>query len=1025
MKRNVRKSIISNIMAAAMTLSSAVAVIPATTSAEEEIEGQVIVNSDFDYSEMLLPWNVVASNGASQAFQIKDGKLIITVNISDGNDSRYDLQLRHKGLELQEGHEYAVSCKISATADGYIYSSIGDYSGNNEYWHNLSGEEWIPLKVEKDKEYNIEDTFTITQAVNGPSQWTFAYANNNGWFNSFDTGMPQGSQIVFDDLKLIDKTEGAIIEYHPNEYGFINPKSNVRVNQLGYSASLAKRASYVTDNPKPCDFELRDKDGKPVYTGKSTDIVMDESAGNAANNNTPYGAKHKDSGMFVHILDFSDFDKEGTYTIFVKDKIGVSDTFKLNEYRRGENDTHADGDKLMWKNPVTSVEYCMNESAPFKIGSKIYSDQLFADSLNYFYQNRSGMDVTGKYITSGDKQGLSHSGQKSDTAFVQEKWVKSYSTYEFDGDKKYSVDVSGGWMDADSHCKSVVNGAYGVWMLQNSYELAKAMETADKFTDSCSIPENDNKYPDILDEARYELEWMMKMIVSKDDPYFGEDAKDMVYHKVQDHKYLGLGYKSWDYISDYDVTRIITPPTYAATLDLSACAAQAARLWKGIDDEFAEKCLDVAKRTYAAVKAKNGWKVDSGDYYKDPYFAPPEMAVSSKAYGDPYVQDEFYWAGCELLAATGDKEYYDDISEYMGEKLAVDSPKEDITANTYSFGSLSLSLNKDKLKKEDAPKIITSIKASADEFIKDMHSDKNGMGVPLTSIEFFEPLGIGIAENLYGYPYNSNGAVVDKALIMAYAYEFTGDKEYLSNASEAVDYIFGRNGLDFSFVTGYGVNSVEYPVHQFWANSIDPYFPKAPSGVLVSGPSNTTPHIHYLDLLGINKYTTAPQKYYADCIEAYGTNDCSIQLNAPLTAFASFMQDAADIRPKLLIDEKTDDPETTTTSATATTSTTTTTTAATTPVTADSTTVSTVPADKVGDANGDKEITMADAVIIMQAIANPDKYGVDGTDENHLTKQGLANADCFNQGDGMTSKDALAIQKYTLKFIGELPEKAK
>ena len=37
-------------------------------------------------------------------------------------------------------------------------------------------------------------------------------------------------------------------------------------------------------------------------------------------------------------------------------------------------------------------------------------------------------------------------------------------------------------MDADSHCKSVVNGAYGVWMLQNSYELAKAMETADKST---------------------------------------------------------------------------------------------------------------------------------------------------------------------------------------------------------------------------------------------------------------------------------------------------------------------------------------------------------------------------------------------------------------------------------------------------------------------------------------------------------------------------------------------------------------
>ena len=64
------------------------------------------------------------------------------------------------------------------------------------------------------------------------------------------------------------------------------------------------------------------------------------------------------------------------------------------------------------------------------------------------------------------------------------------------------------------------------------------------------------------------------------------------------------------------------------------------------------------------------------------------------------------------------------------------------------------------------------------------------------------------------------------------------------------------------------------------------------------------------------------------------------------------------------------------------------------------------------DANCDDEVSMADAVIIMQAIANPDKYGENGTHENHITAQGRKNAD--NDGDGMTNADALAIQKKLL-----------
>ena len=65
-----------------------------------------------------------------------------------------------------------------------------------------------------------------------------------------------------------------------------------------------------------------------------------------------------------------------------------------------------------------------------------------------------------------------------------------------------------------------------------------------------------------------------------------------------------------------------------------------------------------------------------------------------------------------------------------------------------------------------------------------------------------------------------------------------------------------------------------------------------------------------------------------------------------------------------------------------------------------------------GDANCDSEVNMADAVFIMQSIANPDKY--------KLTEIGALNADVDESGD-ITNKDALIIQQYKLGLIKVLP----
>lgn len=75
-----------------------------------------------------------------------------------------------------------------------------------------------------------------------------------------------------------------------------------------------------------------------------------------------------------------------------------------------------------------------------------------------------------------------------------------------------------------------------------------------------------------------------------------------------------------------------------------------------------------------------------------------------------------------------------------------------------------------------------------------------------------------------------------------------------------------------------------------------------------------------------------------------------------------------------------------------------------------------------GDANMDKTVDLSDVVLIMQALANPGKYGTKGTDKSHITEQGAENADVEGE-NGLTANDALAIQKYLLGSVSSLPVK--
>ena len=68
----------------------------------------------------------------------------------------------------------------------------------------------------------------------------------------------------------------------------------------------------------------------------------------------------------------------------------------------------------------------------------------------------------------------------------------------------------------------------------------------------------------------------------------------------------------------------------------------------------------------------------------------------------------------------------------------------------------------------------------------------------------------------------------------------------------------------------------------------------------------------------------------------------------------------------------------------------------------------------LGDSNGDGKIDMSDAVLIMQMLSNPSKF--------KISPEFAKNADVYRPGTGITTMDALSIQKYLLSLIPELPE---
>ena len=81
-----------------------------------------------------------------------------------------------------------------------------------------------------------------------------------------------------------------------------------------------------------------------------------------------------------------------------------------------------------------------------------------------------------------------------------------------------------------------------------------------------------------------------------------------------------------------------------------------------------------------------------------------------------------------------------------------------------------------------------------------------------------------------GFPWGSNSFVLNNALVIALAYDFTGEAKYLDAVAEGMNYILGRNPLNQSYITGFGERPLKNPHHRFWAHQANAKFPSAPAG---------------------------------------------------------------------------------------------------------------------------------------------------------------------------------------------------
>ncbi len=455
---------------------------------------------------------------------------------------------------------------------------------------------------------------------------------------------------------------------------------------------------------------------------------------------------------------------------------------------------------------------------PITIGDKALEEAAKA-SIKFFYFQRASTALEEEYA------GIyARAAGHLDTA------VK-YHPSTGKTDTEATFNGSKGWYDAGDYGKYIVNSGISTYTLLQLYQQNKEYYDTLKL----NIPESSNEVPDLLDEIRWNLDWMLTM----------QDDDGGVFHKLTTKQFAGNIMPEKGTAQRFAIGKGIE-----ASWDFAAVVALASEIYKPYDPEFAQKCID------AAQKARLWALTHPYEIFEQP------SDVGTGSYTGSVEWASKLWTNIEMYRVSGDTSVVSIIKS-----LPINNKKAVLQSwqNNYMLGIFTIATNPDAFEAEMVDSATSIITTMADSYIKSL--DNNGYGVALAKGDFY---------------WGSNGVAANKGMILIHAYILTKEEKYLNAAQSIVDYILGRNPLDKSYLTGYGVNPTMNPHHRpSQADGIDAPVP----GMIAGGPNASA-----TDCAKKYNDANAVARSYYDNSCSYATNEVAINWNAPFAYVIGSLQ---------------------------------------------------------------------------------------------------------------------------------------
>jgi endoglucanase len=399
-------------------------------------------------------------------------------------------------------------------------------------------------------------------------------------------------------------------------------------------------------------------------------------------------------------------------------------------------------------------------------------------------------------------------------------------------------DNIGGWHDAGDYGRYMVNSGVATGTLLWTWEIYGPRIKAIQL----KIPETGNGTPDILNEVRWNLEWMLKM----------QDADGGAWHKQTSTHFPGFIAPEKDTLpSEVIGTGSVPYKSTCATADLAAVAAIAARVYKPFEAAFAAQALDSARRAWQ-------WT----EQYPNVIFRNPP-GITTGEYGDSDCSDERLWAAAELWRTTGEPAYHQFfLKNYAAYLPTLDSPPSE---NWSKMGPMALRtyvLSRRKGADAKAQAAIRNRLLTAARAIVSSTAD-NPYHVSLKPTDFV---------------WGSNGIAAQYGMDLMIANAIAPSPDFRDAARDDLDYLLGRNTFSLSWVTAVGQNSFQHPHHRPSGASGKPW-----PGLLSGGPNAGRQDA----ILAALPQGLPPEKVYADETASYASNEIAINWQATLVFLLS------------------------------------------------------------------------------------------------------------------------------------------